>query len=119
MGELAEQIKISEQLETLNRQLARGGGAPRGGAARTAAVAVASRAATSGHASRAAAPGHASGHASGHTSGHACRAAAAGHSSGAGSPGYPYDAAVSSARLANMAGLARPIFRSREPFGVG
>ena len=98
MGELAEQIKISEQLETLNRQLARGGGAPRGGAARTAAVAVASRAATSGH---------------------ACRAAAPGHASGAGSPGYPYDAAVSSARLANMAGLARPIFRSREPFGVG
>ena len=115
MGELAEQIKISEQLETLNRQLARGGGAPRGGAARTAAVAVASRAATSGHASRAAA----SGYASGHTSGHACRAAAPGHASGAGSPGYPYDAAVSSARLANMAGLARPIFRSREPFGVG
>ena len=98
MGELAEQIKISEQLETLNRQLARGGGAPRGGAARTAAVAVASRAATSGH---------------------ACRAAAPGHASGAGSAGYPYDAAVSSARLANMAGLARPIFRSREPFGVG
>ena len=115
MGELAEQIKISEQLETLNRQLARGGGAPRGGAARTAAVAVASRAATSGHACRAAA----SGYASGHTSGHACRAAAPGHASGAGSPGYPYDAAVSSARLANMAGLARPIFRSREPFGVG
>ena len=92
MAELAQQLKVSEQLESLNRQLARGGapgGAP-GGAAGGAAR-IASRAVASGHAS-----------------GHASRASA----------GYD-TAAVSSARLANMAGLARPIFRSREPFGVG
>ena len=89
MAELAQQLKVSEQHESLNRQLARGGapGGAAGGAARTASAAAASRVAASGHASSASAA---------------------------------YDtAAVSSARLANMAGLARPIFRSREPFGVG
>jgi len=142
MAELAHQLKVSEQLERVNRSLARaapsggarsggapargarGGGALGGGAmpmgAPRGALATRPHAETRAYCDPAAydpaayGTGGNTGHSSTHpVAAHTCRAhGTAAHSLAHSTP-------VSSARRANMAGLARPIFGSREPFGVG
>ena len=63
------------------------------------------------------------GHSSTHpVAAHTCRAhgtAAHGLAHSTAAHSLAHSTPVSSARRANMAGLARPIFGSREPFGVG